>query len=612
MKAHPTRCRGGSRPDDRRLTSSVSANGQDENANNQLIDGLDNNERIIGTIGVRPDTDAIAEFRVQTNLYTAEAGRSAGAIINIITKAGTNGYHGTAYEFFRNDILDATNYFAISHTELRQNQYGASLGAPFIHNKLFYFADYEGYRQVLGVTNTASVPTCFEQTPGNIGNFSDISHTSVPSTSIDSIGLAYFLLYPQPNYQNSKFTPCSAGNTSTTRNFVYTANQVHNSQVGDARVDYALSNGDRAFVRYSVNQGDNVVPGSLPITNTLAGASVVNGVVTGGTSVNNIAPGGSLYAFAGTSQQLDQNAQIDYVHLITQNLLGEFRIGYTYIDNQSLPLNYGKNFATALGLKGANTGDIHTSALTPVAPQGYASVGDGIFLPLDNRDNTYQANVQFTLQRGRQSLKWGASLIRRFATAAQSSYGAGSLTMGTYTGGGAFGSVSCAPLGCLLRGLVYEAQRSNQLIAPGLRVWEPSGYFQDDWRVLDRLTLNLGIRYDVFTPFTEAHNHISNFDPLHFHAASSGRQCWVYRGCLDRLLEHCTSRRFRFSCCSEDSVPWGFRSYLHSDHQRREDCSRQCTLRLQLSVSLQHNDLGAGIADSIGTTPLQPQRHQCS
>jgi hypothetical protein len=508
----PNALNSGTRPDDRRLTSSVSANGQDENANNQLIDGLDNNERIIGAIGVRPDIDAIAEFRVQTNLYTAEVGRTAGAIINIITKGGSNSFHGSMYEFFRNDIFDATNYFdPVSHSELRQNQYGASLGGPIKHNKLFFFGDYEGYRQVQAITSISTVPTCAEL--ANIGNFADISHTSVPATSIDPIGLAYFQLYPQPNYQNSKTVSCANGNTATARNFTYSPNHVSITQTGDGRADYALNNGDRAFARYTVNQGSASVPGSLPVTSTYAGATVVNGAITGGTLVSNIAPGGNLYSFAGTSQQFAQNAQLDYVHLVNPNLLGEFRAGYTYIDNQSLPLNYGRNLATALGLKGANTGDIGTSALTPISPQGYSSVGDGIFLPLDNRDNTVQGNAQFTLQRGKESIKWGVSLIRRHATSAQSSYATGLLTEGTYTGGGAFGAVSCAPLGCLLRGLVYEAQRSNQLVQPGFRVWEPSGYLQDDWRIKPRLTLNLGIRYDVFTPFTEAHNHISNFDP---------------------------------------------------------------------------------------------------
>jgi len=517
----PNALNSGSRPDDRRLTSSVSANGQDENANNQLIDGLDNNERIIGAIGARPSVDAIAEFRVQTNLYTAEVGRSAGAIINIITKAGTNAYHGSAYEFFRNDIFDATNWGALSHTELRQNQYGASLGGPIKREKLFFFADYEGYRQVHANTTISTVPTCFERQ--NIGNFSDISHTSIPATTpLDPIGLAYWQLYPLPNTQNGAAVGCP-NNTSASKNYVSSPNQVYLTQTGDGRVDYALKNSDHAFVRYTINQGDVTVPGSLPVASTYAGATVpdrttvngqpMGGTITGGTLVSGISPGGNVFAWAGRSQQLAMNSQVDYLHMFSPQLLGEIRLGYTFIDNHALPLNYGSNFSSALGLKGANLGDPGTSQLTPVGPQGYASVGDGIFLPLENRDNTVQGNVQFTLQHGKQSIKWGGGLIRRHATSAESSYAAGYLTMGTYTGGGAFGAVSCAPLGCLLRGLVYEAQRSNQLVQPAYRTWEPSGYLQDDYRVAQRLTLNLGIRYDLYTPFTEAHNRLSNYNP---------------------------------------------------------------------------------------------------
>jgi hypothetical protein len=489
----PNALSSGNRPDDRRLTSSVSANGQDENANNQLIDGLDNNERIIGAIGVRPSVDAIAEFRVQTNLYTAEVGRSAGAIINVITKAGTNATHGSVYEFFRNNIFDASNYlfsgFSQPKTELRQNQYGASIGGPIRKDKLFYFADYEGYRQVFQSTYFSTVPTLFEEQ--NPGNFSDIGHTSVPAGSIDPIGLKYFQLYPAPNVVVASPT---AG-----RNFAYSPKNIHNSQTGDGRVDYALNNGDRAFLRYTINLGYNNVPGSLPI-------------------VNGIAPGGNVYAYAGTSHQNDENAQIDYVHPFTQNLLGEFRVGYTFIDNLSLPLNFGQNLASQFGLPGANLGTLATSALTPASPAGYSSVGDGIFTPLENRDNTYQANVQFTLQKGKQTIKVGSSLIRREATSAQSSYPAGYLQFNTYTGGSAVfnppgsASISCAPLGCLLRGLIYEESRSNQLVSPTFETWEPSGYVQDDWRVRQNLTLNLGVRYDVFTPFTEAHNYISNFN----------------------------------------------------------------------------------------------------
>ncbi|WP_263371859.1 TonB-dependent receptor [Granulicella cerasi] len=517
----PNALNSGTRPDDRRLTSSVSTNGQDENANNQLIDGLDNNERIIGAIGARPSIDAIAEFRVQTNLYTAEVGRSAGAIINIITKGGTNTYHGSLYEFFRNDLFDASNWGSISHTELRQNQYGGSLGGFILRDKLFFFADYEGFRQVQAVTALSTVPTCFER--ANIGNFSDISHTSVPATTaIDPIGLAYWQLYPLPNYQNGVKTGCP-NNTATSKNFSSSPNTTRNLNTGDGRLDYALPNGDHTFVRYTINQGTVTLPGNLPTASTYANATVagrttvsgqpMGGTISGGTLVSGISPGGNVYNFSGQSNQMAMNSQIDYVHLFTAQLLAEFRVGYTFIDNHALPLNYGQNFAAALGLQGANLGDLGTSQLTPVGPQGYSSVGDGIFLPLENRDNTLQGNAQFTLQHGKQSIKWGASLIRRHATSAESNYAAGNIVTGTYTGGGVFGSVSCAPLGCLLRGLVYQTQRSNQLVEPGYRTWEPSGYFQDDYRVHPRLTLNLGIRYDLYTPFTEAHGRISNFNP---------------------------------------------------------------------------------------------------
>ncbi len=123
----------GNRPDDRRQTSSVSINGQADVINNQLIDGMDNNERVIGSIGVRPSVESIQEVNVQTNTFTAEVGRSAGAIINVLTKAGTDDFHGSAYEFFRNTVLDANPYkFGARDPKPKwnQNQFGGSLGGP--------------------------------------------------------------------------------------------------------------------------------------------------------------------------------------------------------------------------------------------------------------------------------------------------------------------------------------------------------------------------------------------------------------------------------------------------------------------------------------------------
>jgi Carboxypeptidase regulatory-like domain len=188
----------GSRPDDRRQDSDFSVNGQSDVLNNELIDGMDNNERIIGTIGVRPSIDAIQEFRVETNLYSTDTTRTAGGVVNIVTKSGSNQFHGSLYEFFRNDVLDARNFFANTgpKPELRQNQYGGSLGGPIKKGKTFFFGDYEGFRQIAGQTEVSTVPTLFEEQ--NPGNFTDIGGPDV-SGSVTPVGLNYFKLYPAPN-----------------------------------------------------------------------------------------------------------------------------------------------------------------------------------------------------------------------------------------------------------------------------------------------------------------------------------------------------------------------------------------------------------------------------
>jgi hypothetical protein len=154
----------GGRPDDRRPTSSFSVNGQDDTLNNTVVDGIDDNERIIGTAGIKPVVEAIQEITVETNSYAAEAGRTAGGVVSIITRSGTNKFHGSAYEYLRNDILDARN---VSQTtgrkpELRQNQFGGSFGGPIFRDRTFFFGDYEGLRLVSGLTYEKTVPDQYE------------------------------------------------------------------------------------------------------------------------------------------------------------------------------------------------------------------------------------------------------------------------------------------------------------------------------------------------------------------------------------------------------------------------------------------------------------------
>jgi hypothetical protein len=471
----PNALSGGTRPDDRRQSSSISANGQDEYLNNELVDGLDNNQRMKGGIGVRPSIDGIAEFRVQTNVYTAEVGRTAGAVINIITKSGTNDLHGSAYEFFRNNIFDASDYFAVTKPELRQNQFGGSLGGPIMRDRLFFFADYEGLRLVSGQTSTLTVPTLYEEQ--HPGDFSDRGEEVVPVADLNPIALKYFQLYPAPT------RPGLASNfTSNTNNLQY-------AHTGDARVDYIRGASDRFFARYTVNNVFSSVPGPLPI-------------------VDGIAPGGNYNGFPGTSQQPAQSVQLNYTHIFTPTTLLELKAGFIRINNSALQLNYGSNASTAFGLSGVNV-STDTSGLAPMGPTGFASVGDGTYLPIHDLDNIFQEAGQLTLVRGTHNFKFGGALIRVQAKADQSTYGIGLFTYSAETVDG----VTCEPISCFLRGLPYQVQRSNQLYPPNLRTWEPAGYAQDDWRATPWLTLNLGLRYDVFTPYVEVHNHIANFDP---------------------------------------------------------------------------------------------------
>lgn len=482
----------GSRPDDRRETSAVSVNGQSTMVNTEEIDGLDNNERIIGTIGIRPSIDAIQEFRVETNQYTAEVGRTAAAVINILTKSGTNSFHGSAYEFLRNDKLDARDFFATTGAkpEFRQNQFGGSIGGPIIRDKSFFFADFEGLRRVQGTTSTVTVPTLFEEQ--NPGNFSDAGGPVLTPAQLNPIALNYYKLYPAPN---------KAGFAN---NFVSSPNDTQNAELADARFDEHFNQNNLFFARYSINRTNTNTPGPFPV-------------------VNGIAPGGNVYGEDGISNQQEQNIALNYIHIFTPSVLLELKAGYTRINNASLPLNFGNSLSSQFGLIGANYADNTSHFLTPFVPSGYGSVGDGEYLPLQDIDNTFQYNGSLSITKGNHSMKMGATLIRRQATNIQSAFAAGAFTFNDTF---AAGQVSAGTLGAcnnpqadtctlvsMLEGTAFSAQRSNQLFPISYRTWEPSVYFQDNWRALPWLTFNLGVRYDVFTPYTEKHNRLSNLDP---------------------------------------------------------------------------------------------------
>jgi hypothetical protein len=485
----------GARPDDRRQTSAVVANGQSEILNDELVDGLDNNERIIGGIGVRPSIEAIKEINVQTNNYSAEVGRTGGAVINIVTKSGTNAFHGSVYEFFENDALNATPYEfgatqpngqPLPKPELRQNQFGGSLGGPIVKNKLFFFGDYEGLRQVLGQnpqTFQTLLPSQYETL--HSGNMAAISSLLADGGPIDPVGLNYALLYPLAN------TPANPSNPNT-QGFTASPVTTRNSDTYDGRVDWQIDQKDLIYGRYTYNNVPSNFPGLFPITN-LAGL--------------NIAPGGAIFNYYGQAVDKAQNAQINFVRTISPNLLLQLGFGFTRVNNQSLPLNYGVNVDDALGLPGINLGDATTSGLTPASTAGYGDIGDGAFIPIKDIDNTFQENGSLTINHGKHSIKVGAALIRRQAENLQNNYGIGDYTFNAL-------NQDATGLAALLQGNFANVQRSNDLVTPHYREWEPDVFIQDDFRAASNLTLNIGLRYEVLTPFTEINNALTNFDPV--------------------------------------------------------------------------------------------------
>ena len=509
----------------------MSAVGQPDYANNYETDGMDNNERMIGTIGVQPSIDAIQEVDVQTNNYKANATRTAGAVVNVITKSGTNNVHGSLYEFLRNDMFDAKDYFNVPQAgnplagtkpKYRQNQFGGSIGGPIRKNKTFFFGDWEELRIVQGITSSTPVPSPCElgATSCNgyqgLGNFSDLlpntivydplthqpydynGHPNVmPPTAIDAISRNYAALFPTN-------ATCP---TPTTCAFSDAPNRTQKADTFDIRVDQHFTPQTYLYSRYTFNNENTFTPGALPAVN-VAG---LTGVQPGGD------PG--TYSFPGPNRERAQNLALTLTHTFSPNVVGQLTASFTRINILSLPLNFGVNVNNAFGGPAVNTNGLINGAGTGLAYasiSGYTYLGSDEYVPLQYLENTFQYGGNIIVTHGNHTISFGAGLIRRQGVLAQSATPLGAysfsglLTNSTEGGPGGSGGNSFAQF---LSGYTDSQDRNLQLKAAQGRTWEPHAYIEDDWRTTPWLTLNLGVRYDIFTPFTSKHNYMSNFDP---------------------------------------------------------------------------------------------------
>jgi hypothetical protein len=468
----PTSLTNGSELDDRRQSAALSVNGQSDVLNNEMIDGADNNERLIGTVAVRPAIDAIAEINVQTNTYTAEVGRTGGGIINVITKSGTNHFHGDVFEFFRNDVFDANTYnfgAVLPKSELRQNQFGGSLGGPIFKGKTFFFGAYEGYREVQGVAPQENiVPTLYEEQ--NPGDFSDVGEGVLAPGSIDPAGLDYFKMYPAPN--------------SGSDLYVHGYNNTQNSTDYDARIDHTFNPSNLMYGRFIYNSVYTNSPGAFPDV-TVAGITLNPSPISSG---------------LGYAQDTDYDGLLNYIHIFNSSLVLELKAAYTRSDNTSYPETEGQNPNAAFGQPNMNTPISDATGLAFITVVEGAGLGSELFQPLKDEDNTFQYLGSVTYTHGAHNVKMGATVIRRQLTSFQSSYPEGLWVFLGYPE--------------LLQGqFITNSGRSLALDAPHLRLWEPAFYIQDDWRARKNLTINIGIRYGIYTPYTEIQDRISTWDP---------------------------------------------------------------------------------------------------
>jgi hypothetical protein len=504
LQAGTTSSSGGSDPTDERPVMAFAANGQNSEFNNNMTDGMDNNERSLGEVGLEPSLDALQEVKVETNMYSAEYSRTGGGIANLITKSGTNKFHGTAFEFMRNDDFDAYPWepagTAKTKAELRQNQFGGSLGGPIMKNKAFFFGDYQGWRQIKGAPATAWVPNSSEYesvhaypASGSItlndqwaygGTATSIT---LSPNQINALGLAYMMDYPKPTCE-----------TCLSYNWAGLDNTSQSADTYDGRIDYHLSDKNTIFGRYSYNKTSTTEPGTFPATP----------IVSGNTH--------TYWSGANLNPVIAQNLALDYVHIYSPSTLFEAKASflrtnlsekspndaYWTVAGLAIPCTTDFCYDTA-GVYGlpqwsfssANPGTTYFGATAP-----YAGGGDGG--ELGYVENSFQYNASLTMNRGAHSIKMGATLIRRQVEAPTSST----------TDVGFAANYTANALADMLEGESVSVGGRVVMVIPRFRMWEPSAYIQDDWRATKSLTLNLGVRYDIYTPWTDRYGHISNFD----------------------------------------------------------------------------------------------------
>jgi Carboxypeptidase regulatory-like domain len=488
---------------------SLSTNGLRPQANNFILDGIDNNEGLVNTLEFFPNIEGTQEFRVNTSTAPAEFGRAGGSVVQSSIKSGTNSIHGSAFEFARSSLFDASpNYRFQGAPEtpvlpFKRNTFGGSLGAPILKNKLFVFGDYQGLRENQPLNpQVLTVPTARMRT-GDFGELlgtgltqapticgvSGVSTTTVdggvydpetcqqfpgnviPKDRLNSAGLAYLNAYPLPNI------PGIANGTQN--NFRTIRTDTRHFNTFDVRLDYSPADRDRLFARFAYDNSNFDRTSEFP--------SLPAGFASGSNYVH--ARG---YALGET-------------HTFTPNVINELRVGYNRYTFANVPVFSNLPISANLGIVNANrNSSLGGGAL--IGGNGGQLEYTGDYGTYKVPENTYQINDAVSYVRGRHTFKFGANGIRREVAFFRPISGKGYFQLGN-------GDFTGYDVSEVLAGFADNYSIGAQDGLFGTRNYEVGAFAQDDWRVTQRLILNLGVRYDLITFPTEEHNRQAALNP---------------------------------------------------------------------------------------------------
>jgi hypothetical protein len=495
--------------------SAVSIGGARPNANYFLLDGATNTDPTFNTLNLSPSPDTVQEFKVQTGSYTAEMGGAGGGQINIVTRTGTNQFHGTAYEFLRNNVFDARAFNQMDSADhLVRNNFGGSLGGPIIRNKAFFFANYEGLRLTQADPMIDTVPTAdeingdFSMSGATIFNpFSSHPNPSfdsskpvspsnpqvirdpfpgnvIPQGLIDKKALMFLSQYvPRPNMDmgmngcgmTMMGVPLVVGAGADCNNYLDVRNEHHRTDQATVRFDQNFKRGDNIFARYSFSSEKGFMPQNLP-------------------------------GFGAIHDNLSQNGTVGWNRIISPNVINMANITVSRLSMHRTSENsFSNDIVSQLGITGVGFGGQGAFGAPWFNVQGYSGMGDTyIATPMHAWDTILEARDTLSWQKGRHSLKFGGS-FRDFIWPMWGFFqnrGYYQFTNG-FTTQTATNDGTGSALASFLLGLPAVKQRQAGVPQMQLRQWYADAFVQDSFQLTRNTTIQLGLRYEYMSPLKD-------------------------------------------------------------------------------------------------------------